>query len=323
MTAPVIHIANHRVPVLSGAEKVLCAERELRNKYCTNRAIKTWATYFLLKSLTTSGVIQNWQAQKNLLAFLHMSRNTFKARLDEMEALKLCTCEGIVRPSGKLVGERIVLTSYEKAADILDIPFEGTTDIYYNEKLPGNQIFQYYLRAAEIAGNQIRQLEALNYYLEKNPLIREQLFALLVQQMGADGFRLQQSGLYVQQQLLLLQKKAFREGSEVADIINAFRADINRCAATIRDHHCYKSIVSVGYMKRKLQKLQLVSIGKETIESQCRARLYITDRATGAKRDGYRWLKRQKATAWQLTDQVNVKIRIDGPKKEKKRQAAA
>ena len=114
-----------QVPILIGAADHLVYCRELRNKYQTNRTIKTWATYFLLKALTPSGLIKHWTAQRQrLLSFCKMTENCFRARLNEMKALQLVTITDT---------RSIRLVSYQRAAEILDIPYEGLIKINYND----------------------------------------------------------------------------------------------------------------------------------------------------------------------------------------------
>ena len=287
---------NHIVPVavLHGAPQELCSHRELRHKYQTNRSIKTWATFFMLKSLTPSGYLKNWQAQKqDLLAFCKMNDGTFRARLAEMQKLNLLTIEG---------KNNLALTSYKKAASILGIEYQGTYKIFYDTTLKGTQVFQYILRAEEVRSNQNLQLEALRYNADKNPLLLATLTPLLARQ-GCNMQKLQTCKHYFQEQLLLLQQQAFREGSAIVSIIHQLRADINRSVQKIKEHHQYKSAQSVSYMKRRMHELAIMTITKKFIVSKERTRLYVPD-GTPHKRDGYKWLPHQQATAWVLTDQL-------------------
>lgn len=321
MTAPVHHIdpAIKFVPVLAGAAEELVTHRELRTKYCTNRSIKTWATWFLLKSMTTSGVISTWtdaKQKEKILSYCKCTENSFRARLSEMIKLKLVTLTHT---------RSLLLTSYENAADILGIVYNGTIKIEYNESLPGQQIFQYFLRAQEIRSNQLKQQEALWYHAGKNPLLKDALIQQLIQ-MGADRKRLQNDLMYFQFQLLKLQKLVFKEGSPLFDIIHTLRADINRSCNGIKEQHTYKSPQSVSYMKKVMKELKIITVKKESIESPERSRLYVScsplgDR--GRKRDAYKWIPSKKVTAWVLTDQISINIKIEQkPKQNEKKKAA-
>lgn len=309
----IIHDINtvRYVPILIGAAEALVKHRELRNKYCTNRSIKTWSTYFLLKSQTSSGLISCWTEQKqSLLSYCKMNENSFRARLSEMMSLKLITMEG----------RNIRLVSFEKAASILDIDYEGTIKIEYDDTLPGQQTFQYFLRAEELRGNMITQLKALMFYLAKNPLIKAQL-ELLLTHNGADVTRLQQPG-YFQTQLLKLQQTSFAKGSDHWDIIIQFRADLNRSINGIKENHTYKSAQSVSYMKSKMLAMKIISVEKVKVESNTRQRIYVPEGTN--KRDGYIYNPATKKTTWQLCDQVSFKYGHSYPKQqnESKKKAA-
>ena len=144
------HYIKKMVPVLRGASEVLVNHRELRNCYQTNRSIKTWATYFLLKSISIPGVIKCWRSQKDhLLQYCKMTESCFMARLKELKALGLITISK---------GLTITLTSFENAAKILGIEYTGTIKIEYDAKIPGKQVFQYYLMLDEIRCNQNKQI---------------------------------------------------------------------------------------------------------------------------------------------------------------------
>ncbi len=284
--------------MLKGAAAELCRHRELRTKYQTNRSIKTWACYFLLKSKTTSGFIQNWQRQKvDLLLYLQMSENCFRTRLAELHQLKLIT----------LIGKRTIqLTSYEKAAEILDIPYTGLTKIEYDAATtPGNQIFQYFLRAQEISENQQQQLDALHYYANKNPQLKGVLQELLIKH-GASVQQLDDK-TYYQQRLFALQQHYFKHGSDIWTVISQLRADINRSVNGIKRAHKYKAAQSVSYLKKRMAFLQLLTITKKTIQSNVRTRLYVPD-SDGKKREAARYCKASKATFMVLCDQLQVKI---------------
>lgn len=300
MPAIVKHINQHmpaEIPVILGAPEVLVTHRELRSKYETNRSIKTWSVWFLLKALTTSGKVQCWYKQKAfLLHYLQLNENTLRRRLKEMEQLQLVT----VDDDGS-----INLISYEKAAGVLDIPYSGLYKQPYNpEKNGGKQIFQYILRGEEIRLSQQRQLDALMYSLDKNLSLKNDLCALMVK-AGADGKRLLQDPRYFQERLLVLQTFAFKEGSAILDYIYTHRADINRGVLSIQKAHTYKATQSVSYLKKRMFKLGLIDVNKVCVRSDKRSRLYIPD--GNGKRDGYKWIGRAKATALFLTDQISFK----------------
>ena len=294
----------YKVPVLKGAPQLLVSERHLRNVYHTNRDIKYWSVYFLLKAMTTSGDIQDWRGQRKLiLDFLQIgAESTFYRYLNKLQEMRLLTVDDCYN---------IRLVSYKDAADIMGLYYEGLIHIPYNPyKNAGKQIFQYFLRAEEIRQNQCKQLDALVYHLDNNPPLRNILLMLLVK-AGADQQRMLKEKKYFQERLLELQKASFRHGSDILRELFEHRADINRGVRGIQGHHDYKHQTSVSYLKRRLFDLKLVSVKKISIESKCRARIYVPDsQAPGGKRDGYKWLQRKLATAWVLTDQISVNYEL-------------
>lgn len=288
----------YNVPVLKGAPQALCSERHLRTKYHTNREIKYWSTYFLLKALTTSGDIQDWRGQRSLiLTFLQLSESVFYRHLNVLQEKGLLTVDEDFN---------IRLTNYKEAAAIIGLFFDGLIHVPYNPfKNAGKQIFQYFLRVEEIRHNQCKQLDALVYHLDKNPPLRNLLLLHLVH-MGADQQRLHKDRKYLQERLLELQKVAFRHGSDILRELFEYRADINRGIRGIQGHHDYISKTSVSYLKRRLHELKLVQVQKVCVESKVRSRVYVPDpTATGGQREGYKWIPRIKDTAWFLTDQIN------------------
>lgn len=324
MAAKVKHIdlvKTVAVPVLIGAPEVLVTLRAQRGHYATkgegyftNREIKTWATWFLLKSLTSSGVIQNWLAQRSqLLQYLQMNENTFRQQLRTMEQLQLIHSTHASRnPSDN--DQDITLCSYKQAASILGIKFYGTFVINYNPSIQnGKQIFQYILRAQEFQDAQDTQLATLTYKINKNPAYKDNMIVLLVKS-GADKDRLEQDPGYFQQQLLNLQLQMFKAGSDIFHVVYANRADINRGVNKIQEDHTYKSASSVSYMKRRMLSLNLIRINKVSVKSFARTRLSVPD-GEGGKRDGYKWIdkpckfgKKKNAgyTVLFLCDQIQI-----------------
>jgi len=290
-----------QVPILIGAPEELVQHRQLINKYETNRDIKTWSCWFLLKALTTTGKIQQWRKQLNfLLPWLQLNERTLYRRLEELQKLQLVTLDE---------DGNISLTSYENAAKILDIVYLGTYNLTYNpNKNAGKQIFQYLLRAEEIRSAQDHQLSVLKYKLDKNPSLKNDLHAIMVK-AGADGQRLFWDSRYYQERLLQLQLHAFKEGTELLAYVFTHRADINRGVASIAKAHCYKATQSVSYMKKRMWTLQVIQVNKKHVNSNKRSRLYyfldVKGEEKRVKKEAYRWNDRIKTTVLNLTDQIS------------------
>ena len=316
------------VRYLNGAPEILVSCREFRGHYVgksrmqrkrksdeyyakrsqgyeTNREIKIWSVFFLLKAMSTSPCIKNWRKQKTLLStWLQMSEKTFYTKREELLKKKLITVDR---------NHNIHLCSWEKAAEILDIAYTGTSIIQFNPyKHEGQQSFQYLLRGEEIKANQMLQHKALMNKLEKNHLLRDDLLMLLIRQ-GADDQRLVKDQQYFRERLLQLQLQLFKQGSDILSYAFAVRADINRGIKKIQDHHKYKSKQSVSYMKHRMAKLQVISVKKVKIISEARARLYVPKDSGDGQRDGYKYFKDQKQTALILTDQITLNYESSKP----------
>lgn len=295
------------VPVLKGASQILVTHRELRNTYKTNRSIKTWATYFLLKSCTTSGLIKNWLSQRDYLtSYCKMTENCLRARLRELKEL------GLVEITKN---KNITLCSFEAAADILGIAYTGTIKIEYDNDVPGHQVFQYHLVMDEIRCNQELQQEAIIYKANKNPDLKNVLDALLVKN-GADMHRLEDKK-YFQENLLRLQTYFFKVGSDIWDIISELRADVNRSVEGIKRQYGYASAQSVSYLKKRLHQLKIALINKVKVESEVRTRLYVPDE-NGKRKDGAKYCHRTKKTVLFLCDQLIPQIKIKDVKPKTK-----
>ncbi|MFC4261953.1 hypothetical protein ACFOWM_03620 [Ferruginibacter yonginensis] len=315
-----MHIAHtdkviFEVPVLNGAPEELVGQREQRSCYFTNRSIKVWSTFFLLKAQTTSGTIQHWINQKQyLLQYLKLRENSFRSHLKELCRLELVKVDK---------NFNVTLTSFQKAADVLGIHYDGTFTITYDATDGNKQQFQYLLRAEEIRANQFKQLKALVYKLDKNPDTKDWLMHLL-KEKGCDPVQLVNDPLYFQVSLLDLQEKAFIYGSDIYEKIQKFRADINRGIARIAEHHNYKGTQSVSYMKKVMLEQGIIKVKDRLIISNKNCKLYIVD-AEGKRKEISKWLPSQERSAWRLCSQVYVQTKSSKKmeKHEKKNAEAA
>ena len=300
-----------QVPVLVGAAEELVTLRTKATVYRVNRPLRYWATWFLLKSITTSGKISCWNQQKQtLLNYLRLSDGTFRRQLNELKALGLLRLEEVTGKRDK----HIVLTSYKDAAHIMGIQYKGETVITYQPHTYANesQVFRYLLVAHEVECNQQLQLGELYRKFQNNlsGYATEILSAL--SHVGADVSQVQRSAAAFQKALLQLQKTVFRDRSGLASVAFSLRADINRSCTTWASHHGYAHGQSASFLKHKLQKLGVASVTKTFVRSKERSRLYVPGSA-GERRDGYKWVKGCKQTLWVLCDQVSVKLNPEAP----------
>lgn len=285
-----------------GAVEALVCSREMRNSYETNRAIKTWSAFFVLKSLTTSGKLGDWQEQsEHLEAVLQCNHNTLRQRLGEMKALKLIKFTDSTNRK-----KNIHFASWQTIANILNISEDATFEEieYCPAAQRGCQVFAHLMRVREIQNAQATQLNGLMYHMNKNPLLKEALNVEIDREFGT----LPKNGVEFQQHLLNLQKRSFKEGSATYDIIHLRRADINRSVYTIQIHHAYKGLASVSYMKNKLKTLGLVTITHCVIESKERNRLHYDAGVQGVgrlgRKDAYKYNKKSKSTLMVLCDDI-------------------
>lgn len=284
----------YSVKILKGTEDLLVAMRSVCNVYETNKEIRIWSAFFLLKALTTAPFISNWRRQRPLLLkWLQMDEKTFYGYMAMLKNKKLITVDN---------GFNIHPVSWDDAAKILGVPYLGTTTILFNPyKHEGKQVFQHLIRREEIKSNQIIQLEALMSKLDKNLPLKDDLLLLMIQ-LGADRKRLLTDKSYFQERLLQLDIRLFKEGSEIIGYSFTNRADINRGVKKIAEHHHYKSPQSVSYMKKVMVKHGIIQVKKIKVISDKRGRFYYR---LGEKMvEGYKWFKDQKQTAWTLTDQI-------------------
>lgn len=304
-----VHNTNYQVKVFLYSPSDLSSCRELRNKYQTNREIKLWSIYFLLKRIAPgSSQIQKWRSQREvILPFLQIGEKQFYWYLSQLSKKGLATVDK---------KHNINLVSYNKAAEIQGYLAAHTYNIPYNPlKKDVKQEFQYLLRAEELRENQDTQLNALTYNLDKNPILKNDLHLLLIQH-GADGHQLCNNEWYMQQRLLLLQMQLFKEGSNILQHVFTHRADINRSVTGTKKAHNYKSIQSVTYLKRKLEKQGIIHIEKKKAVSKTRSRIYVPDAtAKKGKRDGYKYNRMLNYTVWFLTDQIQFMYEIYAPHK--------
>lgn len=301
----------HNVPIINGCSVILVQKRSLRKVYSTNREIKLWATYFLLKAISTSGHIHHWIKQwEELSHYLQCNEGTFRTRLAELKRLKLLDI---------IPGHTIRLCSYQKAASVLGIEYNGTTSVTYNQDIKGSNIFSYIICADEIVNNQQAQLNALVKSIDKNPLLYDCIEFQLIQR-GCNPLRLRRDSNYFQKELLMLQLISFSEGSPIMDLLLQRRADINRGVNRLALDYGFKSIRSVIYLKRRLIKLGIIEVEKIKVVSPERSRRYIP--ADGDRRkDGYMYLRSSKETMWQLCDQVIPNNNIFIPKSKRNEEA--
>lgn len=270
-----------KIPV--GFASHLVCQRETRNTYQTNRAVKLYGFYALLKTMTSSGVIQNYHKQIADIGAL-----TKKSRSGVYSYIVKCIRAGLLRTDSK----NIHLKGWEAAVrlnpDCEFIP--SYTTVYYDSENE-LQTPEYLIYACEIAENQQRQTKAVIKQIEENlPLAQ----TLNVQQTATpkDVIALQK-----------LQVFTFVNGRTDNDysLLHSLNADVQRTAKTLRRTYSMKSRRSVKYLKKQLEKRGVAKVMKRRLESPERSRvnanLYYT---------GYNPANRN--TFWQRPDLIELLV---------------
>lgn len=269
-------------------------ERAKVNKYETNRFIRAVGMWLILKSETTSGVIQDYTGQlPYLLSITQLSTASFYNRINFLIKEGLITKEG----------NNLILSSFDYAANKY-LLHNVNSKISFTYDPNGKQQIHYLLSAVEIKHNQDLQAQALQRKLDKNPIIKvEQL--KLIHECGADVKQMNNND-YNRECLFALQQQSFeqyRKGSTIHDALHAFRADVNRGVKGIANAMNAKSASTASYLKRKLQQQEICSVTKiEGITSHVRSR-----------KDKYHyvnWNEDLRQTVWYVCDQVKVLVPI-------------
>lgn len=230
----------NEIKILKGLAELLVSDRQKRKEYVTARTIKAFDTFICLKALTTSGHIQNYPGQMDLLLkFCKISKAIFYTRINYLQA------KGFVTKDKR----KISLASWEKVADQYELPIVDFISLNYDSenKL---QTAEYLIRALEAKQNQDSQLKAAVYKLNKTPEIKEAFF----QYTGNQELTLEN--------IHLAQVKSFAFGAAVYDQLHQVNVDLQRTATSIKKAYKYKSIRNVAYLKRELERRGLAVITK-------------------------------------------------------------
>lgn len=259
-------------------------ERHQRAVYETNQVIKALDTWLILKHLTTAGVIQRWNDQKqDLFKYCKCSESIFRHRLKLLASLQLLTYDRY----------NIKLCSWQTLEKQLQIEITDTFTIHYN--LDNDQKLFQWIIAAEIADNQQRQAYMIGKKLKENP---EQYLAaqLAILQHGADYKRLKEPE-YLLTWLEVLYRADFIRASEIHDLLVLIRPDQNRSVRGMARAWCAKHPMTVSYWKNQLKKTGIVDISKLQIQSEGRTR---------NKDCKVIWLKKAQQTLLCLCDRITI-----------------
>lgn len=271
-----------RVPV--GLAGWMCLKREQRFRYSTNRAFKAYGLWLLLKTVTTSGRIQDYQDQLDTLQHLtRLSRATFYRHLN------WCVELGLVRK-----GKRdLNLCAYEKVIAGMDLP-GGVHDLEYRAE-DGPSIDKL-LKALEYAEAREKMAFGLRATLRRTPAV-VRAFHLFAAKQGKPDLA------FTRENLFAMQVHAFCHGGaeDVYELLFGANPDFNRKLATIAFWRNMKSPSSAFYERRILEHAGLLKASaRPPIECKYR-QVPDTDLVKGRLRDRRRtWCTKEKAAVWFL-----------------------
>ena len=216
----------------------LLKHREKINKYQTNREIKQIALFYLLKHLTTSGVVKEYAKNlKSILAITGLSQGTFYSQVRELKKKGL-----IVKNAHNLI-----LSNYKTLLELYGIQDEATPiTIKFN---PSTHKFVHLLEFSTLADNMYRQNIVIKKKLEKSPYTLEILQQYAKQQTTAKT-------------LATAQKHAFVNGSDELNTLFFINPNITITWKRLFREYNFKSYKSVAYLKKKLQRNKIVTIDK-------------------------------------------------------------
>lgn len=251
--------------------KDIIQSRQQVQVYQTNRTIKLVSAYYVLKSLTTSGVIKDYHLNSDkLCAYLNCTLPTL------YKTIKGCEKNGYL----KRVGRNLVLNSYSGFSETFDFVFTKMVKVKYNYQTTK---FHHCLESVYL---QVREIERANVFESKFKALPE-LIEDLHRVISPDN-----KGNY-RKSLQEIQLQAFKYGHEKFSGIFALNPFTTVNRRTLRKMFNFKSDRSVAYLKTKLQKCNLVRVKPQRILSQNQQRvkhLYID------------WDAKTKQTIWVQPD---------------------
>jgi hypothetical protein len=259
-------------------------QRNLVNKYETNQIIKALDTWLVLKHETTSGTIQQWNAQKQwLFTLCKCSETIFRHRLRVLQDLGLLS----------IAAGSLHVCSWDKVAAKFSWDINKYFTVQYN--INDKQRLQEWIIAAEIEDNKHRQEYALLTKLNKNPESYNEIIAAAIAS-GAERDKLK-SASYLLSWMRVLYTSGFAKGSDIHNVLIDFRPDNNRSVRGIANAWNCKHPVTISYWKKIMQDRKIIDISKLQIESEQRAR---------NKHCRVLWLKGPAQTLLCLCDQIEI-----------------
>jgi hypothetical protein len=280
-----IYPSTIKVPV--DLPPALVGKRRLVNEYETNLEIKAVGAWLLLKSLTTSGLIQRYTNQlPGLLEYTRLSRASFYRTINRLDALGLAGFDG----------RNLWLASWKKLEDLYGITTTSFIEVNYSTN--DKKAIHWIIPTLEIEHNKDRQRNALMYKLDKNPDLKTYLESILIK-AGAPPEKLLDYN-YMIEQLWKLQLLSFQDevGSDIYETLDLLRFDVNRAAKGFKKSYHFKSDQSASYWRKKMKDAGLIDVERLAVISDHWARKN--------KITWVRWLKTSKQTIWFACNQIST-----------------
>lgn len=298
-----------KIPV--GFASKVVTDRDLhgeRQKYRTNRTIKLADTWLVLKSLTTSGKIQNYKDQLESLAEIcKVSEWTLRNRLKQLKEMQLV--KFTYYDTGCRYEKDLLIANWNRFLDefLIDTRFVEYHIVAY-DSTEQKKTLEYAIRAIEFEENRYNQMLAIRSQLQKNPQLFNQLCVLMMKHVpGCKPEDFSDIRKFIDR-LFWLQKHSFKhwpkadnEGSKyVYELINQINACLDRSAKGIRRSHGYKSCLSTTYLKRQLTKRGFAELRRNSAHIS-------TERQRKPKECLVNYESSSKATKWHLPDSLRIK----------------
>jgi len=235
------------------------SQRTLATKYQVNEFIRAIDTWLVLKHVTRSGLIKNWNKQKSeLLQLCKCSEAVFRSRLTFLKQKNFLHYDR----------NSIQICAYSTLAKILEIDCKKKFAVEYST---GNkQRLQEWIIATEIQDNQQRQNYMILKQVNKNPQVEAKLVNAMVAD-GADRSRLNDADYFLgQMRALYLQD--FVVASKIHEILITIRPDNNRGVKAIARAWNAKHPQTISYWKKILSAAGVIDVSKLFIVSADRVR---------------------------------------------------
>lgn len=279
-------------------------QRNVVTRYETNQLIKAIDTWLILKHLTTSGQVKEWNRQKEyLLKCCKCTDATLRTRLRMLHELKLITWYKIERKN-----DSIKVCSWSDLETVFSIDTEKRLSIQYN--INDAQTIQQWLIAAEIEDNKDRQDFAITCKVSANPEVKSSFDAAIIE-AGADRSKLDDMQYFLSW-LRMIYTNDFIRASMAHDELVLIRPDNNRSVRGIasawnkprgniteeqEEKHLRRLMVRVSYWKKRMKQSRVIDYTSLQVCSQERVR---------NNHCKVLWLKKEKQTLLCLCDQIQI-----------------